>query len=72
MLGVAIDINWEENYECTIDGTATTGKYWKPGEDAYSIPADGDVVKAFTKYGFGWGGTWRTKKDYMHFSYFGW
>jgi uncharacterized protein YjdB len=71
MLGVAIDINWEENYECTIDGTATTGKYWKPGEDEYSIPADGDVVKAFAKYGFGWGGTWRTKKDYMHFSYFG-
>jgi uncharacterized protein YjdB len=72
MLGVAIDINWEENYECTNDGTATTGKYWKPGEDAYSIPADGDVVKAFTKYGFGWGGTWNSKKDYMHFSYFGW
>jgi hypothetical protein len=72
MLGVAIDINWEENYECTNDGTATTGKYWKPGEDEYSIPADGDVVRAFTKYGFGWGGTWNSKKDYMHFSYFGW
>lgn len=71
MLGLAIDINSNENYECTNDGTATAGSYWKPGEDPYSIPAEGDVVNAFRKYGFGWGGDWRSKKDYMHFSYFG-
>ena len=70
MPGLAVDINPNENYECTLDGTATTGSYWKPGEDPYSIPADGDVVNAFRKYGFGWGGNWNTKKDYMHFSYF--
>ena len=70
MPGLAVDINPNENYECTLDGTPTTGSYWKPGEDPYSIPADGDVVNAFRKYGFGWGGNWRTKKDYMHFSYF--
>ena len=68
--GLAIDINPNENYECKLDGTPTTGEYWKPGEDPYSIPADGDVVRAFKKYGFGWGGDWRSKKDYMHFSYF--
>lgn len=68
--GLAIDINPNENYECKLDGTPMTGKYWKPGEDPYSIPADGDVVQAFKKYGFGWGGDWRSKKDYMHFSYF--
>lgn len=74
--GTAIDINWEENYEARIeeDGslTALTGAYWKPGEDPYSIPADGDVVRIFKKYGFVWGGdAWSSKRDYMHFSYFG-
>lgn len=69
--GLAIDINPNENYECTNDGTPLTGSYWKPGEDPYSIPADGDVVQAFRKYGFGWGADWNSKKDYMHFSYFG-
>lgn len=70
-LGTALDINWEENYMCTKSGAPLTGSYWKPGEDAYSIPANGEVVRIFAKYGFGWGGTWNSKKDYMHFSYFG-
>lgn len=68
--GVAIDINWEENAEMTIDGIVTTGSYWKPYEDIYSIPADSKMVEIFAKYGFGWGGFWTNKKDYMHFSYF--
>lgn len=70
-LGLAIDINWNENYMCSNDGTAQTGSYWRPGEDPYSIAADSDVVAIFAKYGFVWGGTWNSKKDYMHFSYFG-
>lgn len=70
-LGTAIDINWEENYMCTNSGSPLTGSYWKPGQDPYSIPANSDVVRIFAKYGFGWGGTWNNKKDYMHFSYFG-
>ena len=70
-VGLAIDINPDENYECYNDGTPMTGSYWKPGEDPYSILPDGDVVQAFKKYGFGWGGEWRSKKDYMHFSFFG-
>ncbi|MDY3617813.1 M15 family metallopeptidase [Agathobaculum sp.] len=74
--GTAIDLNWEENMEATInaDGTLTptTGTHWTPGEDPYSIPEGGDVYNAFTKYGFLWGGNaWRSKRDYMHFSYFG-
>lgn len=74
--GTAVDLNWEENFEAEIgeDGEliATTGNYWKPGEDPYSIPEDGDVVRAFKKYGFSWGGdAWASKRDYMHFSYFG-
>ena len=74
--GTAIDINWEENMEATInaDGslTPTTGTHWSPYEDPYSIPEGGDVYNAFTKYGFSWGGNaWSSKRDYMHFSYFG-
>ena len=74
--GTAVDINWEENMEATIneDGslTPTTGSYWLPGEDPYSIPEGGDVYNAFISHGFLWGGNaWSSKRDYMHFSYFG-
>ena len=74
--GTAIDINYEENMEATIneDGslTPTCGTHWTPDEDPYSIPEDGDVYNAFAKYGFLWGGNaWRSKRDYMHFSFFG-
>lgn len=70
-LGTALDINPDENYQCKNDGTAMVGLYWKPGVDPYSIPSDGIVVKTFNKYGFRWGGTFNSSKDYMHFSYFG-
>ena len=41
-------------------------------DSPYSIPEGGDVYNAFTKYGFTWGGNaWSSKRDYMHFSYFG-
>ena len=75
--GTAIDLNWNENMECYIDEVGnvteiTSGSHWLPNEDPYSIPEDGDVVKAFEKYGFAWGGNaWQNKRDYMHFSYFG-
>lgn len=71
-IGCAIDINFPENYFCQPDGTPIVGNYWKPGEDPYSIPPGGDVVRAFEKYGFRWGVYWNNgTKDYMHFSYFG-
>lgn len=75
--GTAVDLNWEENMECDIDADGnvtriTAGKLWAPGENPYSVPADGDVVRAFKKYGFAWGGdAWKSKRDYMHFSFFG-
>lgn len=75
--GTAIDINYMENMECTIDSDGnivkiTTGTHWTPGDDPYSIPAGGDVVRAFARHGFAWGGdAWSSKRDYMHFSYFG-
>ena len=72
-LGTALDINPNENYMIEGNGTISSGAYWKPGTDPYSIPANGEVVKIFEKYGFRWGGLgWSSgRKDYMHFSYFG-
>lgn len=75
--GTAIDINYMENMECTIDSDGnvvqiTTGTHWTPLTDPYSIPAGGDVVRAFAEHGFAWGGdAWTSKRDFMHFSYFG-
>lgn len=67
--GLAIDINWEENY--MIDnGVILSGKYWKPGIDPYSIPLNSEVVTIMEKYGFR-RGMWGNRIDYMHFSYFG-
>ena len=71
-IGSAIDINPNENYYCDPQGNAIVGNYWKPGEDPYSIPLDGEVAQIFAKYGFSQGVNWRNGyKDYMHFSYFG-
>lgn len=71
-IGCAIDINPNENYYCYPDGTAIVGNYWKPYEDPYSIPPDGDVVTAFANHGFTQGIYWNSGyKDYMHFSFFG-
>lgn len=69
--GLAIDINANENAMIRkSDGKVLAGKFYKPGKNPYSIPAGGDVVKAFEKYGFDWG-DWSKTVDYMHFSYFG-
>lgn len=69
--GTAIDINSNENY-CIYNNGTTIGSHWKPHEDPYSITPYGDVVRAFEKYGFTWGGdSWSNPKDYMHFSYLG-
>ena len=32
------------------------------------ITPDGVVVRAFASIGWTWGGTWRSLKDYQHFS----
>ena len=67
--GCAIDINPNENYYLHYASGQQVGSYWKPGEDPYSITPDGSVVRAFAKYGWGWGGQgWSSGVDYMHFS----
>lgn len=67
-LGTAIDINYEQNY-CIYSDGSTTGDYWRPYEDIYSVTPE--VVNIFRKHNFSWGGSWVSPKDYMHFSYFG-
>lgn len=72
-IGLAVDINANENYMIRSDGSVVAGSFWRPGENPYSIKPDGDVVRAFKKYGFSWGGdAWKTSNDYMHFSFLGW
>lgn len=70
--GLAIDINPNENYMITGEGKIIAGSLWDPANNPYSIPENGDVVTAFNKYGFSWGGNaWKSSHDYMHFSYLG-
>jgi len=67
--GCAIDINPNENYYIQYATGYTTGSFWRPYENPFSITPDGSVVRAFAKYGWGWGGQgWSSGADYMHFS----
>ena len=71
--GCAIDINPTQNFYCRRVGgytTAIVGTHWSPGTDQYSMAQNGSVVRAFAKYGWGWGGQgWSGGYyDYMHFS----
>ena len=67
--GMAVDLN--SNYNAMFDnGKPTAGSYWNPKKYAYSIKRHGDIENAFEKYGFT-RGFWGSRKDYMHFSYFG-
>ncbi|MEG2383169.1 MAG: S-layer homology domain-containing protein [Oscillospiraceae bacterium] len=68
--GAAIDINANENYYINYKTGQTVGKFcYKNGSSPYCITPNSSVVKAFAKYGWGWGGQgWSTAADYMHFS----
>ena len=78
--GCAIDINPAENFQCytnTEPYTAITGTTcYKYSTSPYCITPGSSVVRAFAKYGWGWGGGtaennysgWTTTADYMHFS----
>jgi hypothetical protein len=72
--GLAVDIN-------PVHNPFVTARHTSPGAGvAYDAPEErgpevrgvvraGDaVVTAFSKRGWGWGGTWSSLKDYQHFS----
>ncbi|MFG1710492.1 M15 family metallopeptidase [Nonomuraea sp. M3C6] len=72
--GLAIDVNPRENPYIhpypggTIDPTNAKGYVQRPlNRPGVINPAD-DVVRAFKKIGWGWGGSWSGEKDYQHFS----
>jgi len=71
--GIAVDINSNENYFIGPDGKIKAGSLWSPGKNPYSIPQNGDVVRAFNKYGWHWSPdmNWSNGADYMHFSLMG-
>ena len=71
--GTAIDINPTENYFILRSGKIAAGSFWEPASNPYSISPDGDVVRAFNKYGWKWSPdmNWPNGKDYMHFSLLG-
>lgn len=70
--GVAIDLNYNENY-CVYASGTVVGSFYDPKSSIYSFPQDGVVVQTFAKYGWLWGGNaWvNGTVDHMHFSYLG-
>jgi hypothetical protein len=70
--GLAIDINPLQNPYVRGDGSVlrrAARPYRHRGLDRPGMIHEGDVVvRAFDAIGWGWGGRWRTLKDYMHFS----
>jgi hypothetical protein len=70
--GRAIDVNPIENPYVYANGTTTHPKS-RPYLDRSNhrkgmAYAGGTLVRAFTKAGWGWGGTWPRPTDYQHFS----
>ena len=63
--GIAIDVNPQCNPY--IKNGKVLGGHNVYDQDLSIRSSSDKVVRAFAKYGFGWGGSY---KDYMHFSYF--
>jgi hypothetical protein len=69
--GLAVDINPIENP--FVEDGYVRNKYSRPYRDrslnAPGMIHDGDfVVRSFEAIGWGWGGSWHSFQDYMHFS----
>jgi len=69
--GRAIDINPAENPY--VDGSRVSPRRGRAFLDRPHVRSgmivDGDVAwRAFRRIGWGWGGSWRSVKDYQHFS----
>lgn len=70
--GWAVDINPTQNPYITSDGQVLRAACLPYVDRSKQLPGmihPGDVVTdSFEHIGWGWGGTWHTIKDYMHFS----
>lgn len=78
--GLAVDINtlynpyvrYNKKDGSQIVEPATAKKYANRKADfPYKITRNDLCYKLFTKYGFSWGGAWRSLKDYQHFEFTG-
>ena len=68
--GIAIDINSGDN-PYYRNGVLTVGRSYRPGDSPYAITHESSVYRAFTKYGWKWGGDFRAgNEDYMHFKWY--
>lgn len=76
--GLAVDINtlynpyirYSKKDGSRIVEPATAVKYCdRKANFPYKITTSDLCYKLFVKYGFTWGGAWRTMKDYQHFEY---
>lgn len=70
-LGLAVDVNPFHNPLVRRDLVVPelAGAYTERGEVRAGMHlSDGPAVHAFADIGWAWGGTWRSSKDYMHFS----
>lgn len=54
---------------CRIDPPRSAAFLQRDGSDPAILRENGGVVRAFTKRGFQWGGSWRHMLDYQHFDY---
>ncbi|MEU4537386.1 M15 family metallopeptidase [Streptosporangium sp. NPDC023825] len=72
--GLAIDVNTRENPYIhpypggTVDPPNAKDYVRRPLDRPGVINPGDDVVRAFEKIGWVWGGSWSSSKDYQHFS----
>lgn len=69
--GLAVDVNPFQNPYLRGDAVLPelASAYLDRARDLPGMIAEGDVVtEAFARIGWGWGGTWTSLKDWMHFS----
>lgn len=65
--GTAIDINPFQNPAILKSGRVIPeGAAYDPAAKG-TLTRNSEVVKLFLSYGWEWGGSWRSLKDYMHF-----
>jgi hypothetical protein len=70
--GLAVDVNPVQNPEILSGGVVDppAGARWtdRSRPNPAMIKEGGAAERAFTAIGWGWGGEWRSPRDYMHFS----
>ena len=77
--GLAIDINplynpyvkQEGDGQVTVSPPEGAAYADRGGDFPYKIEGDGLCCQLFGEYGFTWGGSWNSVKDYQHFEYAG-